>query len=254
MYQIRKSLGQHFLQDENISRKIIQALAFQPGEAVLEVGPGLGALTKYLMQLPQIHYRAVEIDREKVAYLLKQYPHLEGLVQQGDVLEMELPFIGSFKLIGNFPYQITSGILFRIMEWKARLQLVVGMVQKEVAQRICSQPHQKTYGMLSVLLQTWFRIEYLFDVSPHCFFPPPRVQSAVIRLEPKQQMPLITDEKSYIHLVKTAFQQRRKMLRNALRHVFSAEQLQHPVFQLRAEQLSWEDYLQLYDWYITSQT
>jgi len=105
-----------------------------------------------------------------VAYLLKQYPHLEGLVQQGDVLEMELPFIGSFKLIGNFPYQITSGILFRIMEWKARLQLVVGMVQKEVAQRICSQPHQKTYGMLSVLLQTWFRIEYLFDVSPHCFF------------------------------------------------------------------------------------
>ncbi|PJJ75113.1 dimethyladenosine transferase [Thermoflavifilum aggregans] len=250
MYQIHKSLGQHFLQDENISRKIIQALAFQPGEAVLEVGPGLGALTKHLMALPEIDYRAIEIDREKVVYLLKQYPELKGNVLQGDVLEMALPFSRPFKLIGNFPYQITSGIMFRIMEWKAHVQLVVGMVQKEVARRICSTPGQKTYGLLSVLLQTWFQIEYLFEVSPHCFFPPPRVQSAVIRLMPKPEHPLIADEKQYIKLVKAAFQQRRKMLRNALKELFPPEQLQHPVFNQRAEQLGWADYLQLYEWYI----
>lgn len=249
MYQIHKSLGQHFLQDENISRKIIQALGLAPGDTLLEVGPGLGALTKYVVAMPELDYYAVEIDREKVDYLQKQYPVLKEHLWHGDILKVSLPFARPFKLVGNFPYQITSGILFRVMEWKAYLQLVVGMVQKEVALRISSEPHQKAYGLMSVLLQTWFRIEYLFDVSPGCFFPPPRVQSAVIRLMPKTERPEIVDEKQYIRLVKMAFQQRRKMLRNALKNVFPVEMLQQPIFGQRAEELGWEDYLQLYQWY-----
>ncbi|MCL6523260.1 MAG: 16S rRNA (adenine(1518)-N(6)/adenine(1519)-N(6))-dimethyltransferase RsmA [Thermoflavifilum sp.] len=253
MFQIHKSLGQHFLRDENIARKIIQALDFHRGEAVLEVGPGLGALTKYLTQLPEIDYRGIEIDQEKIDWLLRHDPSLQGHLIHGDILRADYPFSGPAKLIGNFPYQVTSGIFFKIIDWKAHLQLVVGMVQQEVAKRLCSPPGSKTYGLLSVLLQTWFKLEYAFEVSPHCFFPPPRVYSAVIRLQPKSHAPHLADEQLYIRLVKTAFQQRRKTLRNALKSIFPSSLLGDKLFDQRAEQLSWEDYVQLYEFFIHAQ-
>ena len=175
---------------------------------MLEVGPGGGALTKYLVQLPEINFKAVELDHEKVAWLLKTYPGLEGKIIHQSFLEIEKPFTGSFTVIGNFPYNISTQILFKILDWKEDVKCMTGMFQKEVAQRIAAKEGNKVYGVLSVLVQAFFEVEYLFDVNEQCFKPPPKVKSGVIRLLPKKKAVKMKNEKAFFLLVKTAFNQR----------------------------------------------
>ena len=238
MYTLKKSLGQHFLKDENICKNIIAALEQQPFRQLLEVGPGAGALTKYLLQLPSIDFRAVELDEEKVNYLLEKFPSLEGRIINQNFLEIKKPFEGPFTIIGNFPYNISSQIVFRVLEWKEDVESMIGMFQKEVAERIVAKPGTKIYGLLSVLVQAFFETEYLFEVSENAFKPPPKVKSAVIRLFPrKARLPMASEEKLYL-LVKSAFNQRRKMMRNATKALFEPSMLEDPVFDKRAEQLS----------------
>jgi 16S rRNA (adenine1518-N6/adenine1519-N6)-dimethyltransferase len=244
MYTLKKSLGQHFLRDENISRKIVAALRQRSFTRLLEVGPGAGALTRYLLELEGIDFRAVELDEEKVHYLLQTYPALEGKLIHASILDMEKPFGGPFTVIGNFPYNISSQILFKMLDWKEDLETMIGMFQKEVAQRVAAKEGSKIYGVLSVLVQAFFTVEYLFEVHEQCFNPPPKVKSAVIRLTPREA-PAFRDERSFFLLVKTAFNQRRKTLRNAVRSLFEASALQDPGFDRRAEQLSVADFAQL---------
>lgn len=242
MYTLKKSLGQHFLRDENIVRKIMEALTHTPFTQLLEVGPGGGALTRYLLTLPGIDFKAVELDKEKVEYLLKEFPALTGKLLHLDFLKMEIPFTGRFTVVGNFPYNISSQILFTMLDWRSSLETMVGMFQKEVAQRAAAAPGSKTYGVLSVLIQAFFTVEYLFDVSPGCFDPPPKVMSGVIRLTPRKDVPAMRSSADFTLLVKTAFGQRRKTLRNALKPLFDASVLQDPLFDKRAEQLSVDDF------------
>jgi 16S rRNA (adenine1518-N6/adenine1519-N6)-dimethyltransferase len=242
MYRLKKSLGQHFLRDENIVRKILLALQQDPFRQLLEVGPGGGALTRHLLSLPEVDFKAVELDKEKVDYLLDTYPLLQGRLVQGDFLKMEIPFTGPFTVVGNFPYNISSQILFTMLEWRNSLQTMVGMFQREVAQRAAAAPGSKTYGVLSVLIQAFFTVEYLFDVAPGCFEPPPKVMSGVIRLRPRSDLPPMRSATDFSLLVKTAFGQRRKTLRNALKGLFDASELKDPLFDKRAEQLSVEDF------------
>lgn len=244
MYTLKKSLGQHFLRDENISRKIVAALHERPFNQLLEVGPGAGALTKYLLELEGITFRAVELDDEKVRYLQETFSVIQGKIIHGSILDIEKPFSGPFTVIGNFPYNISSQILFRMLEWKEDLGTMIGMFQKEVAQRVAAKEGSKTYGVLSVLIQAFFTVEYLFEVHEQCFNPPPKVKSAVIRLTPRTA-PAFRDEKKFFTLVKTAFNQRRKTLRNAVRGLFDEVALQDPIFNQRAEQLSIADFAQL---------
>jgi 16S rRNA (adenine1518-N6/adenine1519-N6)-dimethyltransferase len=244
MYTQKKSLGQHFLRDENISRKIVSTLSQYPFTRLLEVGPGAGALTKYLLQLDGIDFKAVELDEEKVRYLHETYPALQGKIIHASILDIEKPFPDKFTVIGNFPYNISSQILFKMLEWKDELQTMTGMFQKEVAQRVAAKKGNKTYGVLSVLIQAFFEVEYLFEVHEQSFNPPPKVKSAVIRLTPRQ-VPAFKDERKFFLLVKTAFNQRRKTLRNAVRSIFDEAPLADPIFGLRAEQLSVDDFAQL---------
>ena len=244
MYTLKKSLGQHFLRDENISRKIVSALRQSAFTRLLEVGPGAGALTKYLLELEGVDFRAVELDEEKVRYLQDTWPALQGKILHASILDLEKPFEGKFTVIGNFPYNISSQILFKMLDWKDELEVVIGMFQKEVAQRVAAKEGNKVYGVLSVLIQAFFDVEYLFEVHEQCFNPPPKVKSAVIRLVPRPAPPF-RDEKKFFLLVKTAFNQRRKTLRNAVKPLFSADALQDPVFNKRAEQLSVNDFAQL---------
>lgn len=245
MYTLKKSLGQHFLHDENMCRKIVRSLPTEPGMQVLEVGPGAGALTRFLLQIPDIHFKALEIDEEKVDFLLRQFPGLRGRLIQGDILKVSPPFEGKFSVIGNFPYYISSQILFRIIEWREQVSCVVGMFQKEVAQRIASGPGSKDYGILSVVMQAFYEVKYLFEVNEGCFTPPPKVRSAVIRLEFSGNPFGITDVPAFIFLVKTAFNQRRKKLRNPLKNYFPGERLTMPVFDKRAEELSVSEFVDL---------
>jgi len=238
MYTLKKSLGQHFLKDENICRKIVGVLEQHAFTQLLEVGPGGGALTKYLLQLPNIDFKAVELDQEKVEYLLKTYPALKGNIIHQSFLEIEKPFEGNFTVVGNFPYNISSQILFKILEWRPHVECMVGMFQKEVAQRVVAPHGNKSYGVLSVRVQAFFKTEYLFEVSENAFVPPPKVKSAVIRLLPLKEELNMKSEKLFFQLVKTAFNQRRKMLRNAVRELFDAATLQDELFNRRAEQLS----------------
>ena len=244
MYTLKKSLGQHFLRDENISRKIVAALGEHPFTQLLEVGPGAGALTKYLIGLEGVVFRAVELDEEKVRYLSVTFPALEGKIIHASILDMEKPFSGKFTVIGNFPYNISSQILFKMLDWKEDLETMTGMFQKEVAQRVAAREGSKTYGVLSVLIQAFFDVEYLFEVHEQCFNPPPKVKSAVIRLTPRPA-PAFRDEKRFFLLVKTAFNQRRKTLRNAVRALFDAAEITDAIFDKRAEQLSIADFAQL---------
>lgn len=241
MYTLKKSLGQHFLRDENIARKIVAALTRRPVKELLEVGPGGGALTGLLLEIPDVEFRAVELDEEKIGYLRKTWPALDGKIIHGSILDIEPPFSGPFSVIGNFPYNISSQILFTMVDWKDRLETMIGMFQKEVAQRVAAKEGSKTYGVLSVLIQAFFSVEYLFEVHEQCFNPPPKVKSAVIRLTPKPA-PAFRDEKSFSLLVKTAFNQRRKMLRNAVRPLFDETTLKDPVFDRRAEQLTIDEF------------
>lgn len=245
MYTLKKSLGQHFLKDENICRKIVDILQQRAFAQLLEVGPGGGALTKYLLQIPGIDFKAVELDREKIDYLLQSYPALKGRIIHDSFLDIEKPFEGNFTVAGNFPYNISSQILFKILDWRPGVECMVGMFQKEVAQRVCAAHGNKSYGVLSVLVQAFFQTEYLFEVSEQSFVPPPKVKSAVIRLLPQPQPLNMRSEKDFSRLVKTAFNQRRKMLRNAVKELFEPGILQQDIFNRRAEQLSVAEFADL---------
>src|SRR5690242_7118256 len=218
-YSLKKSLGQHFLKDENITRKIIAALQKHSFESLLEIGPGAGALTKFLLEIKSIDFKAIELDEEKIEYLLLHYPALKDKIIHRDFLKSPVPFHKDFIVIGNFPYNISSQILFKILEWKERVPVVIGMFQKEVAQRIASKPNNKTYGILSVRVQAFYNVKYLFDVAPASFNPPPKVMSGVIELQIRNQKLEIRNEEVFSRLVKTAFNQRRKKLRNAVRNL-----------------------------------
>jgi 16S rRNA (adenine1518-N6/adenine1519-N6)-dimethyltransferase len=241
-YTLKKGLGQHFLTDEKILDQIMQALAQTSFENLLEVGPGGGALTRHLLQLTGVDFKAVELDEEKVDYLHKTYPALEGKVIHKSVLEMQPPFEKEFTLIGNFPYNISSQILFKVLDWKALVPSVFGMFQKEVAQRIASKEGSRDYGILSVLIQANYDVTYLFDVPPEAFNPPPKVMSGVIRLTRRETPEAVSSDKQFKLLVKTAFNQRRKMLRNAVKGLFDPEFLKEDIFSKRAEQLSVADF------------
>ncbi|MEO7983016.1 MAG: 16S rRNA (adenine(1518)-N(6)/adenine(1519)-N(6))-dimethyltransferase RsmA [Bacteroidota bacterium] len=245
MYTLKKSLGQHFLKDENICRKILSSLGQHSITQLLEVGPGGGALTKYLLELKEIDFKAVELDDEKVDHLQKTWPSLKGKIIHEDFLDMDKPFAGKFTVVGNFPYNISTQILFKVLEWRAEVECTIGMFQKEVAQRVAAKEGSKVYGVISVLVQAFFTVEYLFDVSPGSFQPPPKVQSGVIRLLPNEQVPAMRSEKDFFLLVKTAFNQRRKTLRNAVRSLFDAAKLDNELFNKRAEQLSVEQFAAL---------
>ncbi len=245
MYTLKKSLGQHFLKDENICRKIVAALQQCPHSRLLEVGPGSGALTNYLLALSQTDFKAVEVDVEKVDFLLHTYPQLKDKIIAGSFLEMEKPFSGTFTVIGNFPYNISSQILFKILDWKDDVECVVGMFQKEMAQRVAAKEGSRVYGITSVLTQAFFSVEYLFEVNEKCFTPPPKVKSAVIRLLPQKNIPGMKNEELFFRLVKTAFNQRRKKLRNAVRDLFDMETLKEVIFNRRAEELSVSEFAQL---------
>ncbi len=261
----KKALGQHFLTDQKVARAIVDALVI-PSEAsvspfpVLEVGPGMGVLTQYLLERRDIDLKLIEIDTESVEYLLTHFAGMQGRLMEGDFLTLKLEklFPEQFAIIGNFPYNISSQIFFKVLDYKECIPQVVGMVQKEVAERIAEKPGSKTYGILSVLLQAWYDIEYLFTVGSGCFAPPPKVESAVIRLKRNGRESLGCDEALFKTVVKTAFGQRRKMMRNPLkplaaakaaREGWSEEQLAdflaQDVFTLRPERLSVEDFVAL---------
>ncbi len=245
MYTLKKSLGQHFLKDENICRKIINALEQHPYTRLLEVGPGGGALTKYLLQVQGIDFKAVELDEEKVSWLLQTYPAIKDKLISGSILDISPPFEDPFTVVGNFPYNISTQILFRVLEWKDKVECMLGMFQKEVAQRVAAREGSKVYGVTSVLVQAFFEVEYLFDVHENSFVPPPKVRSGVIRLLPRKRSLNIRSEKDFFILVKAAFNQRRKTLRNALKELFEATILKDELFNKRAEQLTVEEFASL---------
>lgn len=244
-YTLKKALGQHFLKDEKVLERIMDALGKTTFSRLLEVGPGGGALTRHLLQLRDIELKAVELDEEKVVYLHKTYPELEGKIIHKSILELEPPFEKDFTVIGNFPYNISSQILFKVLDWKDLVPSVFGMFQKEVAERIASKEGSKNYGILSVLIQAYYDVQYLFDVPASCFTPPPKVMSGVIELTRRTTPEEVASEKKFRLLVKTAFNQRRKMLRNAVKGLFDPELLKDDIFNKRAEQLSVADFARL---------
>ena len=245
----KKSLGQHFLHDLNVAQRIVAALKHIPTtNKVLEIGPGMGVLTQFLLKNKEIDLNVIEIDRDSVAYLKANYPALQGRIIGGDFLAQELSqILGSkFSIIGNFPYNISSQIFFKVLEQRDRVDQVVCMLQKEVADRIASPPGSKTYGILSVLLQAYYNIQYLFKVPPGVFTPPPKVMSAVIRLERNEVSALPCNEALFVAVVKQAFNTRRKTLRNALKNLnLAAEISALPLLDKRAEQLSVEEFTNL---------
>ena len=244
----QKALGQHFLTDQSIARSIVDALSADGVRDVLEVGPGMGVLTQYLLQRPDIDLKMVELDGESVAYLMRHFPGMEGKLLEADYLKLNIQkiFPGPYRVIGNFPYNISSQIFFKILEDKDLVPEVVCMIQKEVADRIAEPPGSKTYGILSVLLQAWYDIEYVLSVGPGAFNPPPKVKSAVIRLRRNSRTELGCDEKLFKQVVKTAFNQRRKTLRNALKPLLKeGTDTTDPIFELRAEKLGVEDFVRL---------
>ena len=244
--QAKKHLGQHFLKDLNIAQRIVDGLSGHGGyDRVLEIGPGMGVLTQFLLPKTNFITHVIEIDTESVAYLEKHYPDLAPRIIAGDFLKFNPGeyFADKFAIIGNFPYNISSQIFFRALEIRDRIPEIVCMLQKEVAQRIASPPGNKDYGILSVLLQAFYDIDYLVSVPPGAFDPPPKVQSGVIRLRRNAVAALECDEKMFFRVVKTAFNQRRKTLRNALKPV--GEIPDHPLLNKRAEQLSVQDFVTL---------
>jgi len=249
----KKHLGQHFLRDENIAQKIVDSfLKCDPTSSVLEIGPGTGALTKHLLKESSINLYVSEIDNEAVQLLKDQYPQLAANILHQDFLRIDLKKfiteqqINKLAIIGNFPYKISSQILFRVFEYRQFIPKVVGMFQMEVAKRIASPPGNKTYGILSVLIQAFYEVEYLFTVSPHVFVPPPKVKSGVLRLIRNKTESLPCNEKLFIRIVKAGFNQRRKTLRNALKPLPEVKNINdHEVLSKRAEQLSVEQFVEL---------
>ena len=266
----KKALGQHFLTDQSVAKRIVGALGGSAAEAngkgiasgvagvktdsaggrdkVLEIGPGMGVLSQYLLEREDIDLVMIEIDGESVDYLVSHFDKAEGRIIQGDYLKLDVGklFDGPYRVIGNFPYNISSQIFFKILEDKDRVPEVVCMIQKEVAERIAEKPGSKTYGILSVLLQAWYDIEYVLTVGPGAFVPPPKVHSAVIRLTRNSRTSLGCDEKLFKTVVKAAFNQRRKTLRNALKPLIpEGLDTSDAIFDLRAERLSVEDFVSL---------
>lgn len=241
----KKHLGQHFLKDESIAQKIVDALSWENYTQVLEIGPGMGVLTKYLVNADKA-VSVVEIDDESVAYLKKLYPQLQ--IFEEDFLKMDLKSAfgdEALCILGNFPYNISSQIVFKIIEDRAQISEMAGMFQKEVAERICAKEGSKTYGILSVLTQAYYHAEYLFTVSETVFNPPPKVKSGVIRLK-KHTGQLAVDEKLFFNLVKTGFNQRRKTLRNALKSLIASPAgFEDNLLNLRAEQLTVNQFIEL---------
>jgi len=247
MQQVRakKFLGQHFLKDLSVAQRIAETI---PAGRVLEIGPGMGVLTQYLLKNPNLQTTAIEIDRESVAYLKEWYPELHLI--EGDFLKLDLNIIypdGEFCVIGNYPYNISSQIFFKVLDHKDRIPICSGMIQKEVAERIASKPGKKAYGILSVLLQAYYDIEYLFTVDEHVFNPPPKVKSAVIRMTRNNRQELGCNEALFKNVIKTAFNQRRKQMRNSLMQLVGKENpiLSEAIFTKRPEQLSVEEFIEL---------
>ena len=242
----KKGLGQHFLTDQNIARKIVEQLS-PDLESVIEVGAGTGVLTQYLVQdcLDKLH--VIEIDRESVAYLKTHFPQLGDRLIEGDFLKADLSQYGkqNMAVIGNFPYNISSQIFFQVLKYKEQVVEVVGMVQKEMAERMAAKEGSKTYGILSVLMQAWYDIDYLFTVHENVFNPPPKVKSAVIKMRRNATSDLGCDEKLFVNIVKQAFNQRRKTMRNSLRPMLTPEIIGNEVFNQRPEQLSVQDFVTL---------
>lgn len=244
----KKFLGQHFLKDLQIAKRIADTIDDVPEVPIIEVGPGMGVLTQYLLEKDR-SLTVVELDRESVPYLNEHFPALKGHVIEGDFLQMELKDIypDQFCVIGNYPYNISSQIFFKVLDYKDRIPCCSGMLQKEVAERIASKPGKKAYGILSVLLQVWYDIEYLFTVSETVFDPPPRVKSAVIKLVRNKRTSIDCDEKLFKAVVKTSFNQRRKTLRNSMKPILGKDNKCYldPIFDKRPEQLSVEEFVYL---------
>jgi 16S rRNA (adenine1518-N6/adenine1519-N6)-dimethyltransferase len=241
----KKNLGQHFLNDQNIAQNIVEGLRAEQTKKVLEVGPGMGVLTRFLLKNKQYETSVVEIDRESVDYLQEHFPELKERIISADFLRLDLGKIYNepFAVIGNFPYNISSQIFFKILEYRNQIPEVVGMLQKEVAERLAAPPGSKTYGILSVFLQAYYNIEYLFTVHEYVFTPPPKVKSGVIRLTRNEREKLGCDEKLFMSIVKMAFNQRRKTLRNSLKSLIKTEeQKTNPIFDKRPEQLGVADF------------
>ena len=243
----KKHLGQHFLKDMKIAGQIADTLDLFPDLPILEVGPGMGVLTQFLLEKSR-NLLVVELDTESVSYLNQAFPQLAGKIIAEDFLRLDLSrlFEGSFCLIGNYPYNISSQIFFKLLDYKNIIPCCTGMIQKEVAERIAAKPGSKTYGITSVLLQAWYDIEYLFTVNENVFIPPPKVKSAVVRLTRNKVEKLDCDEAFFKTVVKTAFNQRRKTLRNSLKSLLKDDfNTTSPVFDLRPERLSVADFVQL---------
>lgn len=248
MVKPKKSLGQHFLTDLSIAEAIADTLADYKGMPVLEVGPGMGVLTRFLLDKGH-DLTVVELDPESVEYLQEHFPELRDRIVAKDFLKLDLTrlYEGPFCIIGNYPYNISSQIFFKVLDYKDRIPCCSGMIQKEVAERMAAPPGSKTYGILSVLLQAWYDIEYLFTVPEHVFNPPPKVKSAVIRMTRNQVEHLGCNERLFKQIVKTAFNQRRKTMRNSLRSLVGkeCEVLSDPIFDERPERLSVERFIAL---------
>lgn len=243
----KKSLGQHFLKDQNIANKIVKSLSDETTNPVLEIGPGMGVLTKYLIQQHHDNLHVIEIDKKAVEYLQETFPNLTNNIINKDFLKVDLDtlFIGPIRIIGNFPYNISSQIFFKILEHKNQITETICMIQKEVAERIVSPPGNKTYGILSVLLQCYFSIEKLFEVPPSVFYPPPKVQSTVVRLQRNSRKQAECNEKLLFRIVKACFNQRRKIIRNSLKSIFINLPSENEFYTSRPEQLSVEQFIQL---------
>ena len=244
-YTLKKNLGQHFLKDEEICKRIVEALQQDTFERLVEVGPGGGALTKYLLPIKNIDFKAVELDEEKVAWLNKTYPTIHGKIISQSFLDIDAPFDEPFTVIGNFPYNISSQILFKVLDWKDKVPVVIGMFQKEVAARVAAKHGSKVYGIISLLIQAYYDVEYLFDVPSEAFNPPPKVISGVIKLRRREHDLAFKSEKLFFNLVKTAFNQRRKTFRNATKSLFDPEIMQEEIFNKRAEQISIDEFAAL---------
>ncbi len=245
----KKHLGQHFLTDENICKKIAHSFSGHQGcNTVLEIGPGMGALTKYLLDMPDTDVHVMEIDTDSVAYLSQHYPKLEGKIYGVDFLKYDLHSIfgdKSFSVVGNFPYNISSQILFKCLDYRNQIPEIMGMFQKEVALRVAEKPGSKQYGIISVLLQAFYDIEYCFTVDEHVFNPPPKVKSGVIRCTRNKRETLGCDEALFIKIVKATFNQRRKTIRNSIKMLGFLVNGDHPYFTLRPEVLSVDQFIEL---------
>ena len=244
----KKHLGQHFLNDETIAKAIADTLSLEGYDSILEIGPGMGVLTKYLLEKPVTTY-VVEIDTESVDYLNAHYPKLHDKIISKDFLKYNINEIfenRQFAIIGNFPYNISTQIVFRALEYRNQIPEFAGMFQKEVAQRICEKKGTKAYGIMSVLVQAFYEAEYLFTVSEEVFIPPPKVKSGVLRLRRRENFTLPCNEKLFFSVVKTAFQQRRKTMRNSLKSMNLSDSLREDViFDLRPEQLDVQQFIAL---------